>query len=257
MNVSKLFGCFQRLDVVDNHPLLAAVDDFCHLFGGREVFSRKRFAQFRGKTAVVSGDPLPFRGNQPGCAQRFEQQRQQLVVRRLQRFCELAGQQSGKLLFGRVAFEDADSVEVFGQHCDLPVGQARAEIGGCRVEAVAAALGGPAFFGLGQQLRFALLALYFLRLPMTGVVGDFGNGRSDFGNTGHQFVRRGICRITGGKILERLVDAALLFGRDGTVGEPTVVFLLFAGDVSASFGSGQVAMFDFALDVNAAKSGCP
>ena len=170
-------------------------------------------------------------------------------MRRLQRFRELAGQQSGNLRFGRVAFEDADSVDVFGQHCDLPVGQARAEIGGCWVEAGAAALGGPAFFGLSQQLRFALLALYFLRLPMTGVVGDFGNGRSDFGNTGQQFVRRGICRITGGKILERLVDAALLFGRDGTVGEPTVVFLLFAGDVSASFGSGQVAMFDFALHV--------
>ena len=83
MNVSKLFCCFQCLDAVDNHPLLAAVNDLGHLFGGREVFRCQRFAQFRGKTAVVSGDPLPFRGNQPGCAQRFEQQRQQLVVRRL------------------------------------------------------------------------------------------------------------------------------------------------------------------------------
>lgn len=135
-------------------------------------------------------------------------------MRRLQRFRELAGQQSGKLFFGRVAFEDADSVDVFGQHCDLPVGQARAEIGGCRVETGAAALGGPAFFGLGQQLRFALLALRLLRLPMTGVVGDFGNGRSDFGDSGQQFVRRRIRRITGEKILERLVDAALLLGRD-------------------------------------------
>ena len=179
------------------------------MFGGREVFRRQRFAQLRGKTAVVSGDPLPFRGNQPGCAQRFEQQRQQFVVRRLQRFRELAGKQSGNFLFGRVAFKDADSVDVFGQHCDLPVGQAWAEIGGCRVEAGAAALGGSAFFGLGQQLRFAFLALRLLRLPMTGVVGDFGNGRPDFGDTGQQFVRRGVCRITGGKILERLVDAAL------------------------------------------------
>ena len=72
---------------------------------------------------------------------------------------------------------------MFGQHCDLPVGQARAEIGGYRVKAGAAALGGPAFFGLGQQLRFALLALHFLRLSMTGVVGDFGNGSSDFGDS--------------------------------------------------------------------------
>ena len=79
------------------------------MFGRREVFGGQRFAQLRGKTAVVSGDPLPFRGNQPGCAQRFEQQRQQLVVRRLQRFCEQASQQSGNLRFGRVALEDADS----------------------------------------------------------------------------------------------------------------------------------------------------
>lgn len=183
MNESKLFCCFQCFDAVDNHPLLAAVDDFGHLFGRREVFRRLRFAQLRGKTALVSGDPLPFRGNQPGCAQRFEQQRKQLVVRRLQRFRELAGQQSGKLFFGRVAFEDVDSVDVFGQHCDLPVGQARAEIRGCWVEAGAAALGCPAFFGLGQQFRFALLALRLLRLPMTGVVGDFGNGSSDFGDS--------------------------------------------------------------------------
>lgn len=164
--------------------------------------------------------------------------------------CNLAGQQSGNLLFGRVTFEDADSVDVFGQHCDLPVGQARAEIGGCRVEAGAAALCGPAFFGLGQQLRFALLALRLLRLPMTGVVGDFGNGGSDFGHTGQQqLVGRRIRRITGEKILECLIDAALLLGRDGTVGQPTVVLLLFVGDVSASFGGGQVAMFDFALHV--------
>ncbi len=170
-------------------------------------------------------------------------------MRRLQRFRELAGQQSGKLLFGRVAFENADSVDVVGQHCDLPVGQARAEIGGCRVETGAAALGGPAFFGLGQQFRFAFLALRLLRLPMTGVVGDFGNGRSDFGNTGQQLVRRCIRRITGRKIFECLVDAALFLGRNRTVGEPTVVLLLFVGDVSASFGGGQVAMFDFALHI--------
>ena len=132
VRVRRLFCGFQRLDAIENHPLFAAVDDFGHLFSGREVFRRQRFAQFRGETAAVPGDPLPFRGNQSGCAQRFEQQRQQLVVRRLQRFLELAGQQSGNLRFGRVAFEDADSVDVFGQHCDLPVGQARAEIGGSK-----------------------------------------------------------------------------------------------------------------------------
>ncbi len=164
--------------------------------------------------------------------------RQQLVVRRLQRFRELAGQQSGKLLFGRVAFEDADSVDVFGQHCDLPVGHTRAEIGGCRVEAGAAALGGPAFFSLSQQLCFVFFSLLLLRLPMTGVAGDFGNGSSDFGDSGQQFVRRRIRRITGEKIFECLVDAALFLGRNRTVGEPTVVLLLFAGDVSPRFGGG-------------------
>ena len=44
MNVSKLFCCFQCLDAVDNHPLLAAVNDLGHLFGGREVFRCQRFA---------------------------------------------------------------------------------------------------------------------------------------------------------------------------------------------------------------------
>lgn len=33
MNVLKLFCYFQCLDAVDNHSLLAAVDDFGHLFG--------------------------------------------------------------------------------------------------------------------------------------------------------------------------------------------------------------------------------
>jgi hypothetical protein len=103
---------------------------------------------------------------------------------------------------------------VVGQHCDLSIGQARAKVGGCRIETGAAALGGSAFLGLGQQFRFALLALRLLRLPMTGVVGDFGNSRSDFGDSVQQFVRRRIRRITGEKILERLVDAALLLGRD-------------------------------------------
>ncbi|MCM1218787.1 MAG: hypothetical protein NC548_30245, partial [Lachnospiraceae bacterium] len=80
-----LFFCFQRFDAVEDHPFFAAVDDFSYLLGGRKVFCRQRFAQFRGETAVVSGDPLPFRGNQAGRTQRFEQQGQQLVVRRLQR----------------------------------------------------------------------------------------------------------------------------------------------------------------------------
>ena len=69
--------------------------------------------------------PLPLRCDEPRSAQRFEQQGQQLVVGRLQRFRELAGEQQLNLRAGDVAPEEADAVDVFGQQVELAVGKAR------------------------------------------------------------------------------------------------------------------------------------
>lgn len=116
---------FQGADAVENLLLAFRVDDVGHLLGRREILGRKRFAQLREEAPLGSRHALPFRGDEPRGAQRFEQQRQQLVVGCLQRFRKLAGEQQFDLRAGDVAPEEADAVDVFGQQIELAVGEAR------------------------------------------------------------------------------------------------------------------------------------
>ena len=79
------------------------VDDVGHLLGRREILGRKRLAQLREEAPLGSRHALPLRGDEPRGTQRFEQQRQQLIVGCLQRLRTLAGEQLFDLQAGDIA----------------------------------------------------------------------------------------------------------------------------------------------------------
>lgn len=232
------------------------VDDVGHLLGRREILGRKRLAQLREEAPLGSRHALPLRGDEPRGTQRFEQQRQQLIVGCLQRFRELAGEQQFNLRAGDVAPEEADAVDVFGQQVELPVGKARREVLRRGVETRAAAVDGAALLGLRLQGGFALPGLLQLLLPLPREAGNLRNGALHLVEPGVEVVpNRG--RVAVVEVREGLVDAPLFVAREIAVGQPTFVVAVLLVEVAAGLRTGESAALDLTLQIVERKAGIP
>lgn len=230
------------------------VNDVGHLLGRREILGRKRFAQLREEAPLGSRHALPLRGDEPRGAQRFEQQRQQFVVGRLQRFRELAGEQQFDLRAGDVASEEADAVDVFGQQIELAVGKARREVLRRGVESRAAAVDGAALLGLCLQGGFTLPGLFQLLLPLPRKAGNLCNGALHLVEPGVEVVPYG-GRVAVVEVREGLVDAPLLVAGEVAIGQPAFVVAVLLVEVATGLRSGEPAALDLALQVVEREAG--
>ncbi len=232
------------------------VDDVGHLLGRREILGRKRLAQLREEAPLGSCHALPLRGDEARGAQRFEQQRQQLVVGRLQRFRELAGEQQLNLRSGDVAPEETDAVDVFGQQIELPVGEARREVLRRGVKSRAAAVDGAALLGLCLQGGFTFPGLLQLLLSLPCEAGNLRNGALHLVEPGVEVVpdRGGVAVV---EVREGLVDAPLLVAREVAIGQPAFVVAVLLVEVAAGLRSGESAALDLTLQVVEREAGIP